>query len=303
MPRSKPIRFTEFGCPAIDRGPNQPNVFFDPKSSESFVPHFSRGWRDDAIQRAYLEAFQLYWSDPAHNPVSPVYGGRMIETAESAAWTWDARPYPFFPGLTDVWTDGANWRLGHWLTGRLGAVSLAALVRHLCLRAGLAEELIDVSGLWGAVEGYAITALESPRASISMLARHFGFDAVESEGRLRFAMRGRAAVGTVAPDEMVPRLGRRRRDGDHPRAGDRAAAGAEVAARAAPTRTTTRPSSRRGASRSQAARVAAETLPGGGAARGGGAPLPPGADGGLGRAARAPPSACRPRASRWIRAT
>ena len=83
-------------------------------------------------------------------------------------------------------------------------MSLAALVRHLCLRAGLAEELIDVSGLWGAVEGYAITALESPRASISMLARHFGFDAVESEGRLRFAMRGRAAVGTVAPDEMVP---------------------------------------------------------------------------------------------------
>ena len=34
--------------------PHQPNVFFDPKSSESFTPHFSRGWRDDAIQRAYL---------------------------------------------------------------------------------------------------------------------------------------------------------------------------------------------------------------------------------------------------------
>jgi len=52
VPQSKPIRFTELGCPAIDRGTNQPNVFFDPKSSESFVPYFSRGWRDDAIQRA-----------------------------------------------------------------------------------------------------------------------------------------------------------------------------------------------------------------------------------------------------------
>ena len=31
--------------------PNQPNVFYDPKSSESFLPYFSRGWRDDAIQR------------------------------------------------------------------------------------------------------------------------------------------------------------------------------------------------------------------------------------------------------------
>jgi hypothetical protein len=161
IPESKPIRFTELGCPAIDRGTNQPNVFFDPKSSESALPHFSRGWRDDAIQRAYLEATYLFWSDAAHNPVSPVYGNRMVDLAECAAWTWDARPYPFFPELSDVWSDGANWRLGHWLTGRLGAVSLAALVRHLCLRAGMPESRIDVSGLWGAVEGYAIGALES----------------------------------------------------------------------------------------------------------------------------------------------
>jgi len=202
-PQSKPIWFTELGCPAIDRGTNQPNVFFDQKSSESFTPHFSRGWRDDAIQRAYLEATYLWWGDGANNPVSAVYGGRMVHVPECAAWTWDARPYPFFPALTDVWTDGANWRLGHWLTGRLGAVSLAALVRHLCLRAGLPEFRIDVSGLWGAVEGYAIGALESPRASITTLSRHFGFDAVETEGVIRFVMRGRAAITTIAHDDLV----------------------------------------------------------------------------------------------------
>ncbi len=127
----------------------------------------------------------------------------MVHVPECAAWTWDARPYPFFPALTDVWTDGANWRLGHWLTGRLGAVSLAALVRHLCLRAGLDESLIDVTGLWGAVEGYAITALESPRASITTLSRHFGFDAVETEGVIRFVIRGRASVATLTPDDLV----------------------------------------------------------------------------------------------------
>jgi hypothetical protein len=203
VPQSKPIWFTELGCPAMDRGTNQPNVFFDPKSSESFTPHFSRGWRDDAIQRAYLEATYLWWGAPANNPLSSVYGGRMVHVPESAAWTWDARPYPFFPALTDVWTDGANWRLGHWLTGRLGAVSLAALVRHLCLRAGLPEERVEVSGLWGAVEGYAIGALESPRASITTLSRHFGFDAVETEGLIRFVMRGRAAVASVEPDDLV----------------------------------------------------------------------------------------------------
>ena len=91
----------------------------------------------------------------------------------SIRFTTSRSRYPFFPALTDVWTDGANWRLGHWLTGRLGAVSLAALVRHLCLRAGLPEDRIDVTGLWGAVEGYAIGELESPRASITTLARHF----------------------------------------------------------------------------------------------------------------------------------
>ncbi|MGS4947641.1 baseplate multidomain protein megatron [Meridianimarinicoccus sp. RP-17] len=203
VPESKPIWFTELGCPAIDRGTNQPNVFFDPKSSESFVPYFSRGWRDDAIQRAYLEATYLFWGEAANNPVSSVYGGRMVHVPECAAWTWDARPYPFFPALTDVWTDGANWRLGHWLTGRLGAVSLAALVRHLCLRAGLPDSRIDVTGLWGAVEGYAIGALESPRASITTLSRHFGFDAVETEGVIRFVMRGRAAVASVSPDDLV----------------------------------------------------------------------------------------------------
>nr|WP_249200756.1 glycoside hydrolase TIM-barrel-like domain-containing protein [Thetidibacter halocola] len=164
VPQSKPIVFTEFGCPAIDRGTNLPNVFYDPKSSESAVPYFSRGWRDDAIQRAYFEATLLCWGDIANNPVSAVYGAPMIDLGECAAWTWDARPYPHFPELTHVWADGPNWARGHWLTGRLGAGSLSALVRDLCLRAGLPASRIDTSGLTGSVEGYIITALESPPA-------------------------------------------------------------------------------------------------------------------------------------------
>ena len=203
VPQSKPIVFTEAGCPAVDRGTNQPNVFFDPKSSESFLPHFSRGWRDDAIQRAYIEATWGWWGEAANNPVSPVYGSRMVRVADCAAWTWDARPYPFFPELGEVWTDGPNWRLGHWLTGRLGSVSLAALVRDLCRRSGMPDDRIDVSGLWGAVEGYLVTALESPRASIALLARHFGFDAVESEGVICFMMRERGSGAVVAPENMV----------------------------------------------------------------------------------------------------
>lgn len=205
VPESKSIWFTELGCPAVDRGTNQPNVFHDPKSSESFIPYFSRGWRDDSIQRAYLEATYSYWAVAANNPLSSVYGQRMVRLAECAAWTWDARPYPNFPALGDVWADADNWRLGHWLNGRLGAASLPALVRRLCLDAGLPESRIDVSGLFGAVEGYVITAVESPKTSIAMLARHFGFEACETEGVIRFTSRGRGPAATISPEDMVRR--------------------------------------------------------------------------------------------------
>ena len=57
MPQSKPFWFTELGCPAVDKGANQPNVFIDPKSSESFLPYYSRGTRDDFMQRHCLQAF------------------------------------------------------------------------------------------------------------------------------------------------------------------------------------------------------------------------------------------------------
>jgi len=53
----------------------------------------------------------------------------MIDTAEIAIWTWDARPYPAFPVRSDVWSDIDNYRLGHWLTGRIGGCGLAELVR------------------------------------------------------------------------------------------------------------------------------------------------------------------------------
>jgi hypothetical protein len=56
VPQGKPIWLTELGCPAIDKGANQPSIFPDPKSSESGVPYFSDGGRDDLIQRRMLEA-------------------------------------------------------------------------------------------------------------------------------------------------------------------------------------------------------------------------------------------------------
>ena len=201
--QSKPIRFTEAGAPAIDRSTNQPNVFVDPKSSESFYPYFSRGYPDDLIQRRYIEAIHPYWADPAHNPASGLYSGRMVQADEIAIWTWDARPFPAFPARSDVWKDIVNWQLGHWLTGRLGAYGLAELVRELCLRGGMDLALVETSPLAATVPGYGVSGLESARASIEPLARFYGFDAVESEGILRFIPRGGYPIADISADELV----------------------------------------------------------------------------------------------------
>jgi hypothetical protein len=139
QPQSKPIRFTEFGCPAIDKGSNEPNTFLDPKSAESLVPHFSTGRRDDVMQAQYLRAVLDYWSDPATNPVSEVYGGPMIDVSRAHAWAWDARPWPAFPHDLKRWSDGANWQKGHWLTGRLDAAPLDLVVAEICEAAGAAS--------------------------------------------------------------------------------------------------------------------------------------------------------------------
>lgn len=196
VPQAKPVWFTELGCPAADKGANQPNVFYDPKSSESFLPYYSNGERDDLIQRRFLEAHLKFWSDAANNPVSAVYAAPMVDTANIYLWTWDARPYPFFPARADVWGDGANWRLGHWLNGRLGAVQLSDLVARLCADADFTA--IDVSNLSGLVTGFAVGSIMSARDAIAPLGLAFHFDAVESEGLVRFEMRGRAQAMALA---------------------------------------------------------------------------------------------------------
>ncbi len=198
---SKPIWFTEFGCPAINKGSNQPNVFYDPKSSESFFPFFSTGARDDFIQRQFLEAHIDYW-DPTegNNPTSSVYSEPMIDTTRMFAWTWDARPFPEFPALTSVWRDGANWQLGHWLNGRLGQGNLAALVEALTADLGVT---VDVSQLRGVFTGYVVDRVMSAREALDALSTFYQFDAYESAGRITFRHRGGFNNYSKVPDDLV----------------------------------------------------------------------------------------------------
>lgn len=186
VPESKPIWFTEIGCPAIDKGANQPNVFVDPKSSESHAPYYSNGTRDDLMQRRYVEAFLTYWAD--HNTMSSVYGDTMVDLDAAHIWCWDARPFPDFPARCDVWADGENWQLGHWLTGRTGLIPVRDVVQDIALQAGVTD--IDVSRVHGLIEGFVLDRPMSARAALQPLAATFQFTPIECANGLAFIASG-----------------------------------------------------------------------------------------------------------------
>jgi hypothetical protein len=202
VPQSKPIWFTEVGCPAIDKGSNQPNTFFDQKSSESAVPHYSNGARDDLLQAKFVSAITEYWSAPgAHNPVSSVYGAPMVDAERMFFWAWDARPFPAFPTRGDIWSDAANYARGHWLNGRITAVGLDQLIAEVCEDYGLSA--VEVEGSAGLVDRFLIERPMSARDALENLLVAFALDAVESDCILKFRSRKRDSVLTLTSDDYV----------------------------------------------------------------------------------------------------
>ena len=190
-PGMKPVWFTELGCAAIDKGANQPNVFLDPKSTESAVPHFSSGARSDSMQRRFLEAHHDWWRGSGARP-------GMVDPDHLFVWTWDARPYPAFPNDLSLWSDGGNWRTGHWLNGRLGGTTLADAIAALLTEHGFAD--FDVSEVSGDLVGYVQGEVTSARALLEPLLEVFQVDVREDAGQLRFRSRGKVSL---APQRLT----------------------------------------------------------------------------------------------------
>ena len=195
VPGAKPIWLTELGCAAIDKGANEPNLFLDPKSSESKAPHYSSGARSDSMQRRFLEAHHGWWQ-----AAEQVATG-MVDPGHVFVWSWDARPYPAFPGELSVWSDGGNWRAGHWLNGRLGATTLADAIAAILTEHGFED--FDVSEVSGDLTGYVQGELASARTLIEPLLQAFRVDVVEDGGRLKFRSRGRVSLQATAIDVLA----------------------------------------------------------------------------------------------------
>lgn len=201
VPMSKPFWFTEYGCAAVDRATNQPNLFIDPKSSESALPRSSTGARDDLIQMQYLRAIGEFFADPAENPVSPAYGGPMVDMSRAHVWAWDSRPFPHFPARTEIWSDGVNYARGHWLNGRATSLPLASVLAEIAGSAGLSDMGND--SLFGLVRGYELARVGTARSAIQPLQLAYGFDAVERDGKLQFISRTGVAGVTLDPSDFV----------------------------------------------------------------------------------------------------
>lgn len=207
VPAGKRIWFTEIGCPAIDKGPNQPNVFVDPKSSESFVPYFSDGGRNDLAQARYLTAQLDHWDTSSasfrqeDNPISPVYGLPMVDPERIYVWCWDARPFPAFPLAMNVWSDGGNWLLGHWLNGRLEGAEIGDLLAAILADYGLPAP--DARFADGIVQGYVLDEPASARSALEPLVELFGLTVAETPTGLVARSQRNLAGHAVALEELA----------------------------------------------------------------------------------------------------
>ena len=207
VPGSKPVWFTEIGCPAVDKGPNQPNVFPDALSSEAALPHFSSGGRSDDAQRQFLLAHLDHWNpasavfDPAQNPLSPIYGGRMVDADRLYIWAWDARPFPAFPAHSALWKDAINWHKGHWLNGRLSGIALSDLVRAILADHGFTN--VDAARLSGTLSGYMLEAPTTARAALEPLAELCGLAVRDEAGTIRFQDANAFEGDSVKITEMI----------------------------------------------------------------------------------------------------
>ena len=206
VPKSKPVWLLEFGCPAVDKGANRPSAFPDPKSSENSLPPFSNGGPDPSIQARLIEAVLTHWATPApgigtaKNPLSPLYGGPMVSTDRLYAWAWDARPYPAFPDASALWRDAGSYVTGHWLNGRIAALTLDRLVAAIASDFGV---VVEASDLVAPIVGAVIDRPMSGREALEPLAGLYGFDAVDRDGTIRLRSRAAGAPLDLPPDGLV----------------------------------------------------------------------------------------------------
>lgn len=82
------------------------------------------------------------------------------------------------------------------------AASLSSIVSNICTRAGLTAGQIDVTALTDEVHGYVVQR-GTARSQIEQLMQAFYFDAVESDGKVKFVKRGGSSAVSIPEDDLA----------------------------------------------------------------------------------------------------
>jgi len=188
VPKSKKIWFTEYGFPSINCSSNQPNVFYDPSTTESAVPIHSNILPDLLAQRRAIEATELRWKS-----------SEMVDN--KFLWTWDARPYPAWPNYKDLWTDVDCWHRGHWVQGKLGQSSLGEILKDLTYRTILHR--IEVSELLNHIQGFVLAEQTSVKRILETLQLYYFFDFVFEDNILKLKSRTNRSIIQISNEDII----------------------------------------------------------------------------------------------------
>lgn len=127
----------------------------------------------------------------------------VILTNYTSLAMYGIRPYPYSAYVFGLASN--PWLIKMPLvTGTTSSpVAVSEVLTDLSTRAALTTNDIDVTAIDTAINGYAISRRSPIRDVLSQLRQAYFFDAVESEGKIRFVPRGRAAVATITPDDCA----------------------------------------------------------------------------------------------------
>lgn len=104
------------------------------------------------------------------------------------------------PGTPDP---GVQWKLYQSNTTITpSTVALSTIVSGICSSAGLTAGQIDVTALTDTVWGYVVTRQAAARGNLEVLRRCYLFDAVESDGKIKFVKRGGASAVTIPANDI-----------------------------------------------------------------------------------------------------
>ncbi|MDR3079045.1 MAG: glycoside hydrolase TIM-barrel-like domain-containing protein [Rickettsiales bacterium] len=189
IPESKNIWFTEYGFRSIDCTTN------DPRLDIGSLPSYSLGTSDFYAQRIALEATE------AALAASDFIENRLV-------YRWDLRPYPFFPGRTDIWPDGLNWKYDYCLNGKTGISNANVLIYQLFRDAAIDESLIERLEVDEFVDGFLLNSPISVRDALHLLEKVYFFDCLESGGKISFrstkiSSRSGDSVTEIGEDELI----------------------------------------------------------------------------------------------------